>query len=377
MKMNFLRADILLTSLLFLAGFFPNDAVTGESEVIKNVIVYYEPGRFGGWPANSGAWNWGDEILVGFGKGYFEDKKDNHSINKNKPIHSALGRSLDGGETWTTEERDDLNGEGAMPCPGGINFAHPDFAMVVNRVYFQVSYDRGHNWSAPYKLPDLGMGLQLTSRTDYLVEDRDTCLVFLSSREKMVRTEESLQDRAFCIRLQDGGKNAEFLSWMTGEPLTVRSVMPSTVRVSETELVSVLRRRIDLNTEFRNDVNWVDAYGSSDNGRFWKFLSRVAYTDTTLHNGNPPSMVRLPNGRLAVTYGYRGVPYGIRARLSDDNGKSWGREIILRDDGRKYDLGYPRSVVRKDGKIVTIYYFGSEKNYEQHIAATIWNPAQF
>ena len=78
----------------------------------------------------------------------------------------------------------------------------PDFAMVVNRVYFQVSYDRGRSWSQPYKLPDLGMGLQLTSRTDYIVEDKENCLVFMSSKERMVQTEESLQDRAFCMRLR-------------------------------------------------------------------------------------------------------------------------------------------------------------------------------
>ncbi len=377
MKVNSMITRILLIVFLSLGGFKLTNVVANESGDIKNVIVYYEPGRFAGWPANGGGWNWGDEILVGFGKGYFEDKKDNHSLNKNKPSHSVLGRSLDGGETWTVEEPDDLNGEGAIPCPGGINFTHPDFAMVVNRIYFQISYDRGRTWSQPYKLPDFGMGLQLTSRTDYIVEDKDTCLVFMSSKEQMVQTEESLQDRAFCMRLKNGGKDAEFLSWMTGEPLTVRSVMPSTVRVSDTELVSVMRRRIDLNSDFRNDVNWVDAYGSSDNGASWEFLSRVAYTDTILHNGNPPSMVRLPNGRLAATYGYRGVPYGIRARISDDNGKSWGKEIILRDDGRKYDLGYPRTMVRADGKIVTIYYFANQKNYEQHIAATIWDPGQY
>ena len=45
--------------------------------------------------------------------------------------------------------------------------------------------------------------------------------------------------------------------------------------------------------------------------------------------------------------------------------------------GRIYDdpdLGYPRVVQRADGKIVTIYYYATEENPEQHIAATIWDP---
>ena len=47
---------------------------------------------------------------------------------------------------------------------------------------------------------------------------------------------------------------------------------------------------------------------------------------------------------------------------------------MLRDDGRTWDLGYPRMVQRPDGKLVTIYYFTTSENPEQHIAATIWDP---
>lgn len=40
----------------------------GES---RHVRVYFERGMFGGWPANHGIWSWGNEILVGFGMGYY------------------------------------------------------------------------------------------------------------------------------------------------------------------------------------------------------------------------------------------------------------------------------------------------------------------
>jgi len=92
-------------------------------------------------------------------------------------------------------------------------------------------------------------------------------------------------------------------------------------------------------------------------------------------NGNPPSLIRLKDGRLCVTYGYRAYPYGIRARLSSDNGKSWSKEIHLCDDGRSWDLGYTRTFQRTDGKLVTIYYYATAEKPEQHIAATIWDPA--
>ncbi len=45
-----------------------------KTRVVKNLDVYHEEGRFAGWPANHGAWSWGNEILVGFEVGYFRKK---------------------------------------------------------------------------------------------------------------------------------------------------------------------------------------------------------------------------------------------------------------------------------------------------------------
>jgi hypothetical protein len=64
----------------------------------------------------------------------------------------------------------------------------------------------------------------------------------------------------------------------------------------------------------------------------------------------------------------------MRAKLSSDNGATWGPEITLRDDAANWDFGYPRSVLRPDGKVVTVYYFTTRQRPEQHIAATIWAP---
>ena len=84
----------------------------------------------------------------------------------------------------------------------------------------------------------------------------------------------------------------------------------------------------------------------------------------------------LKDGRLAITYGYRSPPYEIRARLSSDNGKTWGSEIVLRTNSGCEDLGYPRTVQRADGKIVTAYYISDERYAERFIEATIWDAGQ-
>jgi hypothetical protein len=64
----------------------------------------------------------------------------------------------------------------------------------------------------------------------------------------------------------------------------------------------------------------------------------------------------------------------MRARFSPDGGKSWGGDVALRRDGKAPDLGYPRSVVRPDGKIVTVYYFNDDVHNERFLEAVIWNP---
>jgi hypothetical protein len=90
--------------------------------------------------------------------------------------------------------------------------------------------------------------------------------------------------------------------------------------------------------------------------------------------GNPPSLIRLGDRRLCLTYGYRAPPFGIRARTSSDGGRTWESEIILRDDGGGHDVGYPRSVQRPDGRVVTVYYFHDTPAGERYIASTIWEP---
>jgi hypothetical protein len=84
----------------------------------------------------------------------------------------------------------------------------------------------------------------------------------------------------------------------------------------------------------------------------------------------------LADGRLCLVYGVRARPYGIRARLSGDRGKTWGPAIILRDDGGSTDVGYVRSVVRPDGKVVAVYYYSDNTGPTRYIGATIFEPGK-
>ena len=356
----------------------PDPESIDQSQFIRiaaeHKVVYYEEGRFGGWPANAGVWSWGDEILVGFNRAYFKHNPFHHSIDRTKPGSAVLARSLDGGLIWHLEEPHNYSrgSDAIVNLDAPLAFSDPDIAIRNDRENFIASFDRGKTWNGPYAFAGLDMG-RLSSRTDYLFNGPNDAFFFLSA-DDVDSVQAILQDRSFMAHTPDGGQSFEFVSWMADDE-TVRSVMSSTVRISETHLLTTMRRRYDPAGDFTvMPRNWIDAYESLDNGRTWQFLSKIADTDTGLRNGNPPALVRTDDGLLAVSYGYRGVRYGIRARVSADNGVTWSKEIILRDDAATWDIGYCRSVVRADGKVVSMYYYSTQARPEQHIEATIWDP---
>ena len=74
----------LIALVAVLAG--PEGSPMLVADDAKHVKVYYEEGRFGGWPANFGIWSWGNEILTGYSRGYHKDLgPTRHHIDREKP----------------------------------------------------------------------------------------------------------------------------------------------------------------------------------------------------------------------------------------------------------------------------------------------------
>lgn len=359
-------------------------ASTGQTaEAPRHVPVYAVDHRFGGWPANHGIWSWGNEIVVGFSIGEYRNLgPDRHAIDRERPEEHVLARSSDGGETWTVEypgRRGMLVGtkgmrHGIVPpdqhepapadCPGGIDFMHPDFAMTLRMAnkdtgesQFYYSYDRARTWNGPFRLPLFGRK-GIMARTDYIVNGRHDCLVVLTAAKA-----DNREGRPLCARTTDGGRSWNFVSEIGPEPAGY-SIMPSTARLSPMHLLTTLRCR-------EGDRSWIDAWVSHNDGSSWSYLNRP---EPDTGEGNPPAMILLRDGRLCLTYGVRRDPFSILARLSSDQGSTWSDPIVLRDDGGGRDIGYPRSVQRPDGKVVTVYYFTDKTDVDRTIQATIWDP---
>lgn len=89
---------------------------------------------------------------------------------------------------------------------------------------------------------------------------------------------------------------------------------------------------------------------STDGGRSWSVPHPIDVW------GLPSHLMKLADGRLLMSYGYRRRPYGNQARVSDDEGRSWSAPLTISDDGHSGDLGYPSTVQLDDGSLVTLWY---------------------
>jgi hypothetical protein len=252
-------------------------------------------------------------------------------------------------------------GKPLQDCQGGLDFTNPNFILTarmtsindgVSRYYY--STDRGKSWDGPCRLPSFGQP-GIAARTDYVVHGKHDMTMLLTAAKSNRK-----EGRVIAVRTKDGGKTWNFVSFVTPEPEgNDYAIMPSTVRLDGRTLLTAVRYR-----------KFIDTYLSKDDGSTWERLGQPA-PET---GGNPGSLVRLRDKRLVLVYGKRLEPFGIRARISSDQGRTWSEETVLRQDGGSWDLGYPRTVQRKDGKLVSVYYYNTKEHPERFIGATIWNP---
>ncbi len=335
-------------------------AAADKEESVYHTVVYQEEGRFAGWPANQGIWSWDDEIVVGFSLSYHKkNPTGGHDIDGDRPSFAKQGRSLDGGETWIVEDLIDADrnkSDGPPPeLKKPIDFFNPDLALKLKGSHIYYSLDRCRSWHGPFQLPTFGRQA-LLARTDYIVEGPKRVTAFVAASKEGSGGE----GQPLCIRTIDGGLSWKLVGWIGAQPPLDYgyAIMPATVRVGTTGYLTMIRRGGVFDGKKRW---WIEPYLSHDDGESWYLLA-----DPVVENA----------GSLAMAYGWRMSPYGLRARTSSDDGQTWTQETSLRNDGTSWDIGYPRTVQRTDGKCVTIYYYHNTDAPERFMACTIWDPVK-
>lgn len=369
---------------------------------MKHVEIFRQEGRFGGWPANYGMYSFDDEIVVVYTVGTYGSSAGFHAVDPTKPFETRQSRSLDGGVTWQPsivmpaitpggrgisadehlrpglglkagEALEDGSAE-LLACPGDVPFHHPELALMVGRTglaagcvsFFYWSTDRCKSWAGPFSLPLLGTA-GMAGRTDCIPLGPRTALLLVT-----VNKRNGKEGRVCALRTEDGGASWTLASYLGTEP-TGYQIMPASVRLSSGSILSATRTsgpaEIKIGEKTFDTGYWIDLWRSDDEGLSF---SKVSTPVEVSRSGNPATLTLLPDGRLVMVVGWRLPPYGVRAKVSSDEGMNWSDWIVLRDDAGTGDIGYPRTVLSADGTLVTAYYFADAPDSERYIGATVW-----
>ncbi len=201
------------------------------------------------------------------------------------------------------------------------------------------STDGGVNWSPRYRVPGYSPHGPIS-----LIDGR--LFYALANGKKALA----------CISEDDG------LTWKTLSEMPVRAGELHAVQaVDGTIIVQVRDKLVTPESRQQNTSQIV----SIDGGKTWSEKQKVA-------DGFPSHLLRLRDGTLLMTYGWRQAPFGIRGKVSRDHGKSWSEELVLTDDAADWDLGYPSSVELKDGTLLTVWYEAPKDSYKAVLRQARW-----
>ena len=366
-----------------------NDAPSHQDSVpgvrkIKDVLIYQDATFYATFP--SVVKRPDGELLVAFRRApdrkIFGEKNTNH-VDPNSYLEMV--RSKDG-EHWT--KKPELIyahpfGGSQDPCmlqlrngtilcasygwafvrPDGIpNLKKPNFesgGAVFLGGYLVRSTDGGKTWSdAIYPMhikPEINYTAYGTPVPAYnrgaLYEAKDGRILWIvAAHDSTKKTSNHL------IVSKDKG-----LTWEYSAPVAVDP------KVSFNEASVIETPKGDI-VGFLRTANYDDQAviaRSTDKGKSFKWQSMG-------FQGHPLNALRLPDNRVLVTYGYRHVPFGIRARILNAECTDFATapEIVLRDDGGNTDLGYTWPVQLDKNRVLVVYYFNKE-NGTRHIAGTI------
>ena len=296
-----------------------------------------------------------------------------------------------GSEVWDEDRREEAEAAGMLVWP------HPwlegKIAVRALKLFVQYSEDEGQTWvRREWPVPGFRQVMAFSRGT--MLED-GTVLV-----------------PVYGMDTDGNGRNMVWRSGpdgKTGWRLLSMGTQTQDMHINESAFVETEPGRVLALS--RNASGYFTQMWSDDGGRNW---SEPLLTDIWGPH-SPPHLMRLQDGRILCTYGYRRQPMGIRAVLSSDGGETWDTEntVILREDGgtptqsmaiteppnleslrlsgdefrkrvgatviRGYyqpenarpDLGYAISTQLEDGTILSVYYITLDDGIT-HCACTRW-----
>jgi hypothetical protein len=255
----------------------------------------------------------------------------------------------------------------------GILASHrPEHGLVASIVgnYILKSENKGKKWEelvSPYS-----PGLSKTCSREPVIELEDNTLLLSSYCGAPHRTDESLLFRSYDNGRTWGDKSliASDTKGYLGQHYGINYNETALLNLGNGELVAMIRADSSFHSDEGKPMR-VGGIGellisrSFDSGLSW-FPPK-----STGIWGQPAHLLKLSDGRIICTYGYRKKPYGIRAVLSEDRGCTWSDPIIIHEGAPSWDIGYPSSVELSQGSILSCYYYHDQDGI-RYIAGTHW-----
>jgi sialidase-1 len=230
---------------------------------------------------------------------------------------------------------------------------------------YVISHDNGVTFG------DIGFSPVTAPHGPCLLENGDILYVGRSASDGIAQKE----DRIECHKFVNG--EFEFVSAIETIP-GVLSCEPAAIDIGGKIIVHI---RVQ-NEKQSEDGGMFTIFQSesSDGGKTFS-KPRQILSDT---GGAPAHLMKHSSGALVSVYGYRKKPFGIKAMISYDGGENWDTDYVLYDGASSLDLGYPASVERKDGTILTVFYereenwenFYEESNGGSAIKQIVWSLPQ-
>ena len=225
--------------------------------------------------------------------------------------------------------------------------------------YLAVSDDNGYTFCEPKRIP-------LTCPHGPILT-KDGRVLFIGTASKYAADVGYVLDPAIYVMEVDTELNTVEEPRLVAPPppeFNSRSnwCEPHAVQLPNGEILVAIRREDKL-----NDVHTMYFCRSTDGG---KTFSQAVNSGI---DGFPPHLFVDSKGRVVLSYGKRHDPMGIRVRVSYDNGHTFGEELVIRDNGVDWDLGYASTTENADGQMVTVYYMKDvEGPNENRICYCIW-----
>ena len=377
MKKSLSRISSAVFAALCLLSFFSaHKALCQSFEVLSTKVICKEEERFIGWPTIARTAD-GELLAV------FSGDRDSHVCPWGK---TQMIRSRDDGETWSAPETinstplDDRDAGILVTSKGTIIISWFTSLAFVNERYhhrppeivrgwkrhiekltpeireewlgcwIRRSEDGGRTWSECIEVP--------ANSPHGPTELKDGRLLYVGKKLWAENPE------LVAMESTDDGRSWSVIGTI---PVPAGSKVDychelHAVEAADGKIIAMIRFNPPDKEQY-----FLQQTESLDGGRTW------SVPHATEMWGYPPHLLRMKDGRLLVSYGYRLPPLVERACISDDNGATWDTDNVIEfGEAPHKDIGYPATVELEDNSFYTVYYQKEKKGEPNCLMGTHW-----